>query len=206
MKNKVNTVPLCIRLHKYRSSRPGNGISSSYRLIFQCILQNDLMKRISLPRDIWQRRRKKITRPGEFTCHDEDAVVNSKQTGGLEVQPTICPRFNGLHKILFKAAKKAMFQVMSKAALSDEELTTTIVGAKGVMNSRAINYQSSNTDDPEPLTPKHFLFNQVGGQFAPESLDNEPYNPRVWWRYVQEIFHQFWKMFERMSFILKSKK
>lgn len=73
-----------------------------------------------------------------------------------------------------------MFQVMSKAALSDEELTTTIVGAKGVMNSRAINYQSSNTDDPEPLTPKHFLFNQVGGQFAPESVDNEPYNPRVW--------------------------
>lgn len=120
--------------------------------------------------------------------------------------PPSAPRFNGLHKILVKAAKKAMFQVMSKAALTAEELTTTIVGAEGMMNSRAFNYQSSNTGDPEPLTPKHFLINQVGGQFAPESVDNEPYNPRVWSRYVQEIFHQFWKMFERMASIPKSKK
>lgn len=63
-----------------------------------------------------------------------------------------------------------MFQVMSKAALTAKELTTTIVGAEGMMNSRAFNYQSSNTGDPEPLTPKHFLINQVGGQFAPESV------------------------------------
>ena len=55
-----------------------------------------------------------------------------------------------------------MFHILNKADLTVEELMTAIVDAQGLMNSR----QSSNVDDLEPLTPNHFLFNQVGGQFA----------------------------------------
>lgn len=111
--------------------------------------------------------------------------------------PPSAPHFNGVHEILIKAAKRAMFHVMNKADLTDEELMTAIVGAEGLMNSRPITYQSSNVDDAEPLTPNHFLFNQVGGQFAPESVDVEQFNPRVRWRHVQEIVRQFWKRWLR---------
>ena len=107
--------------------------------------------------------------------------------------PPSAPHFNGLHEILIKAAKRAMFHVLNKADLTDEELMTTIVGAEGLINFRPITYQSSNADDAEPLTPNHFLFNQVGGQFAPESVDTEPFNPRVRWRHVQEVVRHFWK-------------
>ena len=61
------------------------------------------------------------------------------------------------------------------------------------MNSRPVTYQTSSVDDPEPLTPNHFLLSQCGGLFAPESVDTEPFNPRVRWRHVQEVVHQFWR-------------
>ena len=57
-----------------------------------------------------------------------------------------------------------MFHVMNRADLTDGELTTAIVGAEGLLNSRPITYQSSNVDDDEPLTLNQFLFNEVGGQ------------------------------------------
>jgi len=53
---------------------------------------------------------------------------------------------------------------MNRADLTDGELTTAIVGAEGLLNSRPITYQSSNVDDDEPLTLNQFLFNEVGGQ------------------------------------------
>ena len=111
--------------------------------------------------------------------------------------PPSAPHFNGVHAVLIKAAKQAMFHIMNKADLTDEELMTAIVGAEGLMNSRPITYQSSNVDDAEPLTPNYFLFKQVEGQFAPESVDVEQFKPRVRWRHVQEIVCQFWKRWLR---------
>ena len=78
--------------------------------------------------------------------------------------------------ILLKVAKQAMSCVLSKADLTDEELMTGVVGAEALMNSRHVTYQTSNVDDPDPLTTNHFLFSHHGGQFSPES-DTEPYNP-----------------------------
>jgi len=61
--------------------------------------------------------------------------------------PLSAPQFNGLHEILLKAAKRAMFHVIKRADLTDGELTIAIVGAEGLLNSRPITYQSSNVHD-----------------------------------------------------------
>ena len=126
---------------------------------------------------------------------DQEKIQSSTVNKGIKwlFNPPAAPHFNGLHEVLIKAAKRAMFHVLNKADLTDEELMTAMVGAEGLLNSRPITYQSSNPDDPEPLTPNHFLFNQVGGQFAPESVDTEPFNPRKRWRRVQEVVRHFWK-------------
>lgn len=55
--------------------------------------------------------------------------------------------------------------------MTDEELMTALTGVDALLNSRPLTYQSANLDDDVPLTPNHFLIAHIGGQFAPESVD-----------------------------------
>ena len=72
---------------------------------------------------------------------------------------------------MVKAAKRAMYAILGKADVNDEELITAIIGAEALLNSRPLTYQSANPADDTPLTPNHFLHGQIGGQFAPASID-----------------------------------
>ena len=65
------------------------------------------------------------------------------------------------------------------------------------MNSRPITYQSANPEENVQLTPNHFLCGQIGGQFAPESVDETTFNPRKRWRRVQELVRHFWHRWTR---------
>ena len=38
-----------------------------------------------------------------------------------------------------------------------------------------------NPEDIVPLTPNHFLHGQLGGQFAPETVDITEFSPRKSW-------------------------
>ena len=120
---------------------------------------------------------------------DKKKIQESTVNRGVvwNFNPPLAPHLNGLREVLIKAAKRSKVDVLNNADLKDEELLTAMVGAEGLMNSRPITYP--NVDDPEPLTPNHFLFNQVGGQFAPESVDTELYNPRVRWLHVQGVLN-----------------
>ena len=53
---------------------------------------------------------------------------------------------------------------------------TIFTGAKSLLNSRPLTYQTSNPEDETPLTPNHFLHGQVGGQFAPSTVDETQFN------------------------------
>ena len=53
---------------------------------------------------------------------------------------------------------------------------TIFTGAKSIPNSRPLTYQTSNPEDETPLTPNHFLHGQVGGQFAPSTVDETQFN------------------------------
>lgn len=46
--------------------------------------------------------------------------------------------------------------------------------------------------DLTPLTPNHFLHGQLGGRFAPNSVDTEALNRRKRWRRFQELVRHFW--------------
>ena len=76
---------------------------------------------------------------------------------------------------MIKSAKKAIKAILVKADINDEELTTAMIRAEGLINSRPLTYQSANPADDVPLTPNHFLHGQVGGQFAPTSCDKTDY-------------------------------
>ena len=94
--------------------------------------------------------------------------------------------------MMVKAAKKAIYAVLGNSDVTDEELITAITDAENLLNSRPLTYQSANIKDDVPLTPNHFLYGQMGGQFAPESVDTTRFNPRKRWRKVQELISRVW--------------
>ncbi|PFX12663.1 hypothetical protein AWC38_SpisGene23339 [Stylophora pistillata] len=69
----------------------------------------------------------------------------------------LAPHLSGLHEIMIKAAKKAIYAILNCADIKDEELLSVIVGAEGLINSRPLTYQSTHPTDLTPLTSNHFL-------------------------------------------------
>ena len=79
---------------------------------------------------------------------------------------------------MVKAAKKVIYIVLGERDVNDEELITVFAGGESLLNSRLLTYQSSDPRDDVPLSPNHFLHGQMGGQFAPESVETTPLHPR----------------------------
>ena len=104
----------------------------------------------------------------------------------------LAPHFGGVHETMIKAAKRAVNAVLGNADVTDEESTTAFTRAEALLNSRPLTNQSPNPEDDIPLTPNHFLIGQIGGQFAPESVDETNYSLKKRWRRVQELVRHFW--------------
>ena len=95
---------------------------------------------------------------------------------------------------MIKAAKRAIFAILASADVNDEELMTAFTGAEALINWTPLTYQSVNPSNDVPLTPNHFLHGQIGGQFAPESVDdNKNLNITKRWRRIQELVKHFWR-------------
>ncbi|XP_068680566.1 uncharacterized protein [Montipora foliosa] len=124
---------------------------------------------------------------------DQDKIVKSTANQGIKwkFNPPHAPHFGGAHEIMMKGAKRAVYAILGNAEITDEELMTAFTGAEAILNSRPLTYQSANPEDDIPLTPNHFLFGQVGGKFAPESVDEITFNPKKRWRRVQEFLASF---------------
>lgn len=58
-----------------------------------------------------------------------------------------------------------------------EELITPVAGVESLLNSQELTYQSADPRDVVPLAPNHFLHGQLGGQFAPETVDTSKFRP-----------------------------
>ena len=99
--------------------------------------------------------------------------------------PPGAPHFGGAHEVMVKAAKKATYAVVRDGDV--------FAGAESLLNSRPLSYQSSDPRGSVPLTPNHSLHGQMGGQFAPESVDTSTFHPRQRWRKVQDIISQVWR-------------
>ena len=111
--------------------------------------------------------------------------------------PPLSPHFGGVHEIMIKAAKKAIYAILNNADVNDEELSTVFTGVEAMLNSRPLTYQTSNPKDTIPLTPNNFLHGQIGGKSAPEAVEYTEFNPRKRWRRVQELIGHFWKRWMR---------
>ena len=65
-------------------------------------------------------------------------------------------------------------------------------GVESLLYSRPLMYQLADPRDDIPLTSNHFLFRQMGGQFAPENVNTTRFYPRKRWRKVQVLISPVW--------------
>ena len=127
---------------------------------------------------------------------DEDKIQRSVANKGIRwhFNPPLAPHFGGVHEIMIKAAKRGIFAILGSADVNDEELMTAFTGAEALINSRPLTYQFANPSDDVPLTRNQFLYGQIGGQFAPESVDdNKNLNIKKRWQRIQELVKHFWR-------------
>ena len=115
----------------------------------------------------------------ELAGLDRETIQEKTACYGIKwhFKTPLAPHFSGVHKVMIKAAKKAINAILSSADVTDEELLGAVVGPDGLINSRPLTYQSVNPQDPVPLTPNHFLHGQLGGWFAPDTVDSTAFNP-----------------------------
>ena len=85
------------------------------------------------------------------------------------------------------------FAILKNSELTDEELMIAFPGPESLINSRPLTCQSADPKVDAPLTFNHFLHRQAAGAFAPESVDEDQFNPKKRWRRVQELVRHFWR-------------
>ena len=103
------------------------------------------------------------------------------------MESTCSATFGGVFESMIKSAKQAIFAVLGDAEVNDEELETIFIGVESLLNWRPLTAVSDDPNDKCVLTPNHFLIGQIGGDFVPESVNTEPFNPRKRWRRLQEL-------------------
>ena len=110
--------------------------------------------------------------------------LHRKESSRISAAPD-APHFGGMHEVMVKAPKKPIYAVLSNSEVTDQELITVVAVAESLLNSRPLMYQSADPRDDISLTPNHFLFRQIGGQFAPANVDTTRFYPQKRWHKVQ---------------------
>ena len=89
---------------------------------------------------------------------DKSKIEKSAAKNGIKwhFNPLLDPHIGGIHETMIKTAKRAIYGILSKADITDEELSTAFTGAEDLINSRPLTYQTADIKDDIPLTPNHF--------------------------------------------------
>ncbi|XP_057366727.1 uncharacterized protein LOC130687571 [Daphnia carinata] len=71
--------------------------------------------------------------------------------------PPSGPHFGGVWERLVQSCKRAMKVTLGNSVVSDQVLNTVVAEIGALLNARPLTHLSINPEDPDPLTPNHFL-------------------------------------------------
>jgi hypothetical protein len=108
--------------------------------------------------------------------------------------PPYGSHFGGVFEALIKSAKKAINAILKNAEVNDEELSTIIVKAEEMLNSRPLTVQVIDGKEVDVLTPNHFLRSRWCEDYETNGiLVDERVKMSRRWRYVLELRSHIWK-------------
>lgn len=107
--------------------------------------------------------------------------------------PPSAPHFGGLWESNIKSVKTLIKRTIGDNLLTIEELTTLYSRVEAILNSRPLCSTSSSPNDPECLTPGHFLIGRPLVSVPEETTLDLRLNTLTRWQLVQRMTECLWK-------------
>ncbi|KAE8287221.1 hypothetical protein D5F01_LYC15190 [Larimichthys crocea] len=112
--------------------------------------------------------------------------------------------WGGFWERLVRSVKTCLKKVMGRASLSYEEMTSLLAEAEATINSRPLTFVYNEPEEPQPLTPAHFLIGRRITSLPPKSFhfaSRTPSSSREEltrrWKYRQRLLTDFWTRWKR---------
>ncbi len=86
-----------------------------------------------------------------------------------------------------------MKAVLGNRTVNDEVLRTVISGAAALINSRPLTHVSHCPDDPEPLTPNHFLIGRLHPHLPMDKVEERDQLSRRHFIQAQALLDSYWR-------------
>mgnify|MGYP004582384921 CR=1 FL=1 len=107
------------------------------------------------------------------------------------------PSEGGVWERLVQSVKKAMYGILKDHSPRLETLQSVLIEAENMVNARPLTHLAVTPEDPEPLTPNHFLLGCSNSTQTPA-----PYEPRLMclrkqWRVAQNLKNALWHQWVR---------
>lgn len=116
----------------------------------------------------------------------------SEKTIEWKFIPPSAPHFGGIWESGVKLVKHHLRRQMGNALLTFEETSTLLCQIEALINSRPIAV-NPDADEPELLTPAHFLIGSNLNSVPEEDTRNTSISPLKRWNYVQKLHQSFWR-------------
>jgi hypothetical protein len=107
--------------------------------------------------------------------------------------PLNSPHFGGMWKAGVKSLKYHWQIIVDKALLTFEEFSTFITQVKAFLNSRLLIAPSKQRDNPNYLSPGHFLIGAPLTSLLEPDFTNTTMNSLSRWQRIQRFNQQLWK-------------
>ena len=112
--------------------------------------------------------------------------------------------WGGFWERMVRSVKTCLKKVLGKASLNFEEMCTVLTEVEAIINSRPLTFVHNEVDEPQPLTPAHFLVGQRLTSLPPKTFPADTQHPTVSkaeitrrWKYRQRLTTSFWNAWRK---------
>lgn len=126
---------------------------------------------------------------------DQSKVTKEMTNVGIEwhFNPPSAPHMGGSWERMVKSVKTSIKAVLKEQVPREETLQTIFAEVENIINNHPLTHVSTDPNDPESLTPNHFLIGSAGNVPIPGTFTDEEFSLRKQWRKAQRMADQFWK-------------
>ncbi|KAK5856900.1 hypothetical protein PBY51_010180 [Eleginops maclovinus] len=112
--------------------------------------------------------------------------------------------WGGFWERLVRSVKTCLKKVLGRASLNFEEMCTVLTEVEATLNSRPLTFVHNEVDEPQPLTPAHFLVGKRLTSLPPKPFPAETQHPTAnkaeitrRWKYRQRLTTSFWNAWRK---------